>query len=203
MKHKTCCHTREKLIVWRTQTHIELSLCYRTWIGREVVFQCRDEGPIRARVSWSRRNSRQLPPGARDINGRLEIPNIQMEHSGEYVCEAVGYPKSAPGSFVTVQLTVEKCEFPMKNNFLSEFQFCGFCWNAAWSLFKFIPRNRKIRYGFVPHIGREFFGTGRWVVAHHQLSSSLMDGGWWCADVFLRILTFSKLFCPKCNPKSD
>lgn len=79
--------------------------------GREVVFQCRDEGPIRARVQWSRRNNRPLPPGARDISGRLEIPNIQIEHGGEYVCEAVGYPKTTPGSSVTVHLTVEKCKF--------------------------------------------------------------------------------------------
>jgi hypothetical protein len=37
---------------------------------------------------------------------------------------------------------------------------CHFWWNAAWNQFKFIPKNRKIRYGFVPHIGKEFFGTG-------------------------------------------
>lgn len=50
--------------------------------GREVVFQCRDEGPLRARVHWSRTGgNRQLPPGARDINGRLEIPNIKVIRS--------------------------------------------------------------------------------------------------------------------------
>lgn len=86
--------------------------------GREVVFQCRDEGPIRARVHWVRRNGRPLPPGTRDLNGRLEIPNILIEHGGEYVCEAVGYPKSTPGSSVTVQLTVEKCKFKYSNCFL-------------------------------------------------------------------------------------
>ena len=30
--------------------------------GREIVFQCRDEGPLRARVEW-RRQSLPLPPG--------------------------------------------------------------------------------------------------------------------------------------------
>lgn len=86
-------------------------ICFLFLIGREVVFQCRDEGPIRARVQWTRKNNRALPPGARDFNGRLEIPNIQVDHSGEYVCEASGYPKSTPGSSVTVSLTVEKCEY--------------------------------------------------------------------------------------------
>jgi len=47
-------------------------------VGREVVFQCRDEGPLRARVRWLRGNGLPLPPGSRDINGRLEIPDIQV-----------------------------------------------------------------------------------------------------------------------------
>lgn len=46
--------------------------------GLEVVFQCRDEGPIRARVRWTRPGGRPLPPGSRDVNGRLEIPNIRV-----------------------------------------------------------------------------------------------------------------------------
>lgn len=40
------------------------------------MFQCRDEGPVRARVRWTRPNGQPLPPGSRDVNGRLEIPNI-------------------------------------------------------------------------------------------------------------------------------
>lgn len=43
-----------------------------------MVFQCRDEGPIRARVHWTRSGGRQLPTGSRDVNGRLEIPNIRV-----------------------------------------------------------------------------------------------------------------------------
>ncbi len=45
--------------------------------GREVVFQCRDEGPLRAEVKW-RREGLPLPAGARDENGRLEIPSIAV-----------------------------------------------------------------------------------------------------------------------------
>lgn len=44
------------------------------------MFQCRDEGPIRARVRWTRPGGRPLPPGSRDVNGRLEIPNIRVSH---------------------------------------------------------------------------------------------------------------------------
>ncbi|XP_021927336.1 basement membrane-specific heparan sulfate proteoglycan core protein isoform X6 [Zootermopsis nevadensis] len=75
--------------------------------GREVVFQCRDEGPLRARVRWLRGNGLPLPPGSRDVNGRLEIPDIQVEHSGTYICEAVGIPPNTPGSQVSVHLVVE------------------------------------------------------------------------------------------------
>lgn len=81
--------------------------------GREVVFQCRDEGPVRAKVRWTRGRGMPLPPGTRDVNGRLEIPNIRYDHSGEYVCEAIGYPKSTPGSHVSVNLQVEKCEYDL------------------------------------------------------------------------------------------
>ncbi|XP_054009839.1 basement membrane-specific heparan sulfate proteoglycan core protein-like isoform X3 [Hylaeus anthracinus] len=83
--------------------------------SREVVFQCRDEGPIRARVRWLRGNNRPLPPNSRDINGRLEIPNIQLEHAGPYICEAVGQPPSIPGQQVMVHLSVEKFEPPATN----------------------------------------------------------------------------------------
>ncbi|XP_025416415.1 basement membrane-specific heparan sulfate proteoglycan core protein isoform X4 [Sipha flava] len=74
---------------------------------REVVFQCRDEGPLRAPVRWSRANGLYLPPGSRDIAGRLEMPNIKVEHTGTYVCEAIGFSASDPGSRVSVYLKVE------------------------------------------------------------------------------------------------
>jgi hypothetical protein len=78
------------------------------YLGSEVVFQCRDEGPLRAKIRWIRNNNQPLPPGSHVSNGRLEIPNIQLEHSGSYVCEAEKY-LHLPGSQMTVQLTVEKC----------------------------------------------------------------------------------------------
>ncbi|KAF5283747.1 hypothetical protein FQR65_LT02641 [Abscondita terminalis] len=80
---------------------------------REVVFQCRDEGPLRAKVKWIRANGVPLPPGSRDNNGRLEIPNIQIEHGGPYTCIAIGYPPSTPGSQVNVYLTVEAQTIPV------------------------------------------------------------------------------------------
>ena len=47
--------------------------------GREVVFQCRDEGTLRARVGWRRGNGLALPPGSRDREGRLEMPDIKVK----------------------------------------------------------------------------------------------------------------------------
>ncbi|KRT82105.1 lipoprotein receptor, partial [Oryctes borbonicus] len=76
--------------------------------SREVVFQCRDEGPLRAAVRWSRANGLPLPPGSRDNLGRLEMPNIQLEHSGTYICSARGFPSSTPGAQVFVNLNVER-----------------------------------------------------------------------------------------------
>ncbi len=51
--------------------------------GREVVFQCRDEGPLRVPVRWVRGSGVGLPAGSRDSNGRLEMPNIQV---GSLIC---------------------------------------------------------------------------------------------------------------------
>lgn len=46
--------------------------------GREVVFQCRDEGSLRAPVRWIREGNRAMPPGTTDVRGRLTMPNIQV-----------------------------------------------------------------------------------------------------------------------------
>jgi hypothetical protein len=51
--------------------------------GNEVVFQCRDEGQLRAPVRWVRGNGLPLPIGSRDLNGRLEMPSISVDHTGE------------------------------------------------------------------------------------------------------------------------
>lgn len=81
---------------------------YVIYVDQEVVFQCRDEGLIRARVEWKRANGSPLPPGSRDINGRLEMPNIRVEHGGTYVCVAKDYPPGTPGAEISVQLHVDK-----------------------------------------------------------------------------------------------
>ncbi|KAJ1522549.1 hypothetical protein ONE63_001735 [Megalurothrips usitatus] len=90
------------------RTYPEDQIIKEGFLGRQVVFQCRDEGPLRARVKWSRANNLPLPPGSQDLNGRLEMPNIQLDHSGNYICEAVGYPENVPGSRLTVLLKVEQ-----------------------------------------------------------------------------------------------
>lgn len=53
-------------------------------VGREVVFQCRDEGPLRAQVRWIRGSGLALPPQSIDQNGRLEMPNIQVQSFIEF-----------------------------------------------------------------------------------------------------------------------
>ncbi|XP_047486483.1 basement membrane-specific heparan sulfate proteoglycan core protein-like isoform X23 [Penaeus chinensis] len=74
--------------------------------SREVVFQCRDEGPLRAPVRWSREGNRAMPPGTTDNRGRLTMPNIQIEHQGTYYCEAQGVSPSLPGRRKPVYLQV-------------------------------------------------------------------------------------------------
>ncbi|XP_030745032.1 basement membrane-specific heparan sulfate proteoglycan core protein isoform X3 [Sitophilus oryzae] len=81
-------------------------------LDREVVFQCRDEGPIRAEVEWRRANGQPLPPGSKDNHGRLEIPDIKVEHAGTYVCVARGFPPGTPGAELAVQLYVDKAPPP-------------------------------------------------------------------------------------------
>ena len=55
--------------------------------GAEVVFQCRDEGPLRAKVKWSRSDGLPLPPGSIDINGRLEMPGVMVSDSYSRLAE--------------------------------------------------------------------------------------------------------------------
>ena len=43
--------------------------------GREIVFQCRDEGPLRARVEW-RRQSLPLPPGTKIQQTKIAVTKI-------------------------------------------------------------------------------------------------------------------------------
>ncbi|KAK3867232.1 hypothetical protein Pcinc_027289 [Petrolisthes cinctipes] len=79
---------------------------------REVVFQCRDEGTLRAPVRWVRDNNRPLPPGSTDVRGRLTMPNIQIDHSGTYYCEAQGVPSNMPGRRKSATLQVNPYVVP-------------------------------------------------------------------------------------------
>ena len=76
--------------------------------GRQVVFQCRDEGPSRAPVGWKRGNGLPLPLSSLDYNGRLEMPNIKVSDTGTFICYAIGYPATYPGAEVSVYLLVEQ-----------------------------------------------------------------------------------------------
>ena len=70
------------------------------------MFQCRDEGPLRARVEWRREGGQSLPLGATNYGGRLEMPNIQIPDSGNYICEAIDYLQ-IDGSSISVNLRVK------------------------------------------------------------------------------------------------
>ncbi|XP_061720060.1 basement membrane-specific heparan sulfate proteoglycan core protein isoform X2 [Cydia pomonella] len=74
--------------------------------GGDVVFQCRDEGPLRAPVRWIREGGRPLKPGSTDVNGRLEMTKVSPSDSGVYICRAYSY-EGSPGSEIRVTLTVE------------------------------------------------------------------------------------------------
>lgn len=47
-------------------------------IGGDVVFQCRDEGPLRAAVRWIKEGGRPLKPGSVDRKGRLEMTKVSV-----------------------------------------------------------------------------------------------------------------------------
>lgn len=46
-------------------------------IGGDVVFQCRDEGPLRANVRWQR-EGRRIKEGSTDVRGRLEMFKVTV-----------------------------------------------------------------------------------------------------------------------------
>ncbi|CAM1304488.1 HSPG2 (predicted) [Pycnogonum litorale] len=79
---------------------------------REVVFRCRDEGTRRSPVKWSRADNQPMPSGYRDVNGRLTLPNIQLEHSGIYICTAIASTSGSSGSSRAANLIVEPFSLP-------------------------------------------------------------------------------------------
>ncbi|KAL6957329.1 Basement membrane-specific heparan sulfate proteoglycan core protein [Sarracenia purpurea var. burkii] len=65
-------------------------------------------GPLRSPVTWTRGNGSPLPVNSVvTAQGRLEIPNIQVSHSGAYTCKALEPYSRYPGSEISVYLTVE------------------------------------------------------------------------------------------------
>ena len=57
--------------------------------GQDVVIQCRDEGELRTRVSWTRSDGDPLPPSSFQSRGRLELYRVREEEGGEYTCRSV------------------------------------------------------------------------------------------------------------------
>ncbi|KAL0852381.1 hypothetical protein ABMA28_000578 [Loxostege sticticalis] len=72
----------------------------------DVVFQCRDEGPLRAPVRWVREGGRPLKPGSTDRHGRLEMNQVTPSDSGVYICQAVKY-LGQPNAELKVTLNVD------------------------------------------------------------------------------------------------
>ncbi|XP_045489882.1 basement membrane-specific heparan sulfate proteoglycan core protein isoform X8 [Pieris rapae] len=93
-------------IALNLKTYPEEQTVRNVHYGGDVVFSCRDEGPIRAPVRWVREGGRSLKPGSVDRNGRLEMNHVTMGDSGIYMCQAPKYLGS-PGSEVRVTLVVE------------------------------------------------------------------------------------------------
>ena len=75
--------------------------------GREIVFQCRDEGPLRARVEW-RRQSLPLPPGkAMKSSGLLSYSDKIRKYIKPY--RTIGTANAIcwnSGSFITKEYII-------------------------------------------------------------------------------------------------
>ena len=59
-------------------------------VGHDVVFRCRDEGPSRLPVRWSRKDGKPFPPKTTDVEGRLTMYEISPGEAGTYVCTVIG-----------------------------------------------------------------------------------------------------------------
>ncbi|XP_045784357.1 basement membrane-specific heparan sulfate proteoglycan core protein-like isoform X5 [Maniola jurtina] len=86
--------------------------------GGDVVFSCRDEGPIRAPVRWIREGGKPLKPGSIDRKGRLEISGVTPADSGVYICQAPRY-LGQPRSQIQVVLTVERTPITSRPPFIA------------------------------------------------------------------------------------
>lgn len=82
-------------------------------VGQEAVLRCRDEGPKRSPVWWSRSDGRPLPTGATDVRGRLTLYRVSPEDGGSYTCSIVdGAIGSTPNKYYKKKsiVTVDTCK---------------------------------------------------------------------------------------------
>ncbi|XP_052746482.1 basement membrane-specific heparan sulfate proteoglycan core protein isoform X2 [Bicyclus anynana] len=74
--------------------------------GGDVVFMCRDEGPLRTPVRWVREHGRPIKANHTDVKGRLEMTRVLPSDSGVYICQAPKYLGN-PRAEVQVVLNVD------------------------------------------------------------------------------------------------
>jgi len=65
--------------------------------GEDVVFRCRDEGPDKVSVVWSRQSEEPFTAGTKDENGRLSMYSVSIKDSGVYICSTVGVDPPVTG----------------------------------------------------------------------------------------------------------
>lgn len=77
------------------------------WIyeGHDAVLQCRDEGELRAKVRWSRKDGEPLNRSktVQGPRGRLTIYRVSNEDDGIYLCSVVGKDAIYSESIITVR----------------------------------------------------------------------------------------------------
>lgn len=81
-------------------------------VGQEAVIRCRDEGPKRSSVSWSRSDGRPLPKGSTDVRGRLTLYKVKPEDSGSYTCSISGISPSINSYYKKSSIVnVDSCKY--------------------------------------------------------------------------------------------
>ncbi|XP_060809746.1 basement membrane-specific heparan sulfate proteoglycan core protein isoform X4 [Amyelois transitella] len=101
----------------------------------DVVFDCRDEGPRRAKVTWIRGDGKRMKSDFEVKDGRLILNNVTTADSGTYICQAKDYVRS-PGAQKTAYLNVEKLATSTRNRIPN----CG-PHEATCSNLKCIPKS--------------------------------------------------------------
>lgn len=88
-------------------------------VGQEAVIRCRDEGPKRSTVSWSRSDGRPLPNGATDVRGRLTLYKVKQEDAGSYTCSISGISSNINNYYKKTSIVnVDYCKFSNFGYFL-------------------------------------------------------------------------------------